>query len=150
MSTIINTIQDICVDQLGLPFLYESVSMTNVKLDKQKDFPIAILMTVTDWVVDNSIGNMKEVANIRLFFLNRTTNKPTIDYDATTTQELVDVCKNYAVNFINEVNLSKTVTFVSNQINLTTIVDYDDANVCGVMVNATIKELGGKCLPIVP
>lgn len=150
MSTIINTIQDICADQLGLPFLYESVSMANVKLDRQKDFPVAILMTVTDWVVDNSIGNMKEVANIRLFFLNRTSDRPTIDYDAAATQELVDICKNYAVNFINEVNLSKTVTFVSNQINLTTIVDYDDANVCGVMLQGQLKELKGECLPIIP
>lgn len=150
MSTIINTIQDICVDQLALPFLYESVSMVNVKLDKQKEFPMAVLMTVTDWVVDNSIGNMKEVANIRLFFLNRTDKRPTIDYDAKTTQELVDICKNYAVHFINEVNLSKTVTFVSHQINLTTIVDYNDANVCGVMLSAQLKELRGECLPVIP
>lgn len=150
MSLIIDEIKNICEIELGLPFMYESVSMTNVKLDKQKDFPVAILLTVTDWTVDNTIGNFQEVASIKLFFLNRTNRKPTIDYDATTTQTLIDQCKDYALNFISEINLSKSITFTSSNIQIQSIVDYDDANVCGVMVNATIKELGGKCLPIVP
>lgn len=147
---IIDEIKDICVEQLGLPFMYESVSMGNVKLDRQRQFPLALLLTVTDWTVDNVVGTLNETANIRLFFLNRDERRPTIDYDATHTQTMIDKCKDYALNFIHEVNKSKTVGFQDEMIQIQSVIDYDDANVCGVVVMATIREIRGKCTPIIP
>lgn len=150
MSVIIDEVKNICTNELGLPFMYESVSVGNVKLDKQKVFPMALLLTVTDWSVDNNIGLMQETAQIRLFFLTRTSNKPTIDYDAEETQTMIDKCKDYAINFINEVNLSKSIGFTYTNIALKTVVDYDDANVCGVCLIANVNETTGKCIPIIP
>lgn len=150
MSKIIDNIKNICENELALPFLYESVSMGNVRMDKQTKFPMALLLTVTDWAIDNNLGMMNETANVRLFFLDREQRRPTIDYDATTTQIMIDKCKDYAINFVQEINLSKEIGFVDETINIRTIIDYDDANVCGVVVEARIKELQGKCIPIIP
>lgn len=148
MSTIIDTIKTICEDNLQLPFLYESVSMGNVRLDKQREFPLALLLSVTDWEVDNTIGNLKETADIRLFFLTKNGNKPPIDYDATTNQTMIDTCKGYALNFIDRVNKSNVIDFNSNSISIKSVYDYDDANVTGVVIMARIKERAGECLPI--
>lgn len=148
MSTIIDTIKTICEDNLQLPFLYESVGMGNVRLDKQREFPLALLLSVTDWEVDNTIGNLKETADIRLFFLTKSGNKPSIDYDATTNQTMIDTCKGYALNFIDRVNKSNVIDFNSNSISIKSVYDYDDANVTGVVIMARIKERAGECLPI--
>ena len=141
-NKLINEIKKICSEDLRLKFLYESNSVANVKLDRETEFPLALLLFVREWNIDNSNNLMKESGEIKLFFLNRPTR---IDYDGEETQSLIDQAKELAILFVREVNKSKVIKFSDSNIRLESIVDYDDANVCGVCLSAFVEELGYQC-----
>lgn len=141
---IIDKIKNLLSNEIGLPFLYESSSVANVKLDRVTEWPISLLLTVTDYQVDNSKNVMRETADISLFFLDRP-ERNRIDYDATYCQEIINRMKNYALLFISDVNTDKDITFDQSSLNIKAIVDYDDANVVGVCLQCRVREVVG-CL----
>lgn len=131
------------LEKMGLPVVYQRQGMANVVLDTE-NYPTAVLYAISDWTLDLKRGYNCEEANILLFLLDRSKLAEDGDYY----DQIILKMKQLALLFCDYVVQSSEIGFAEEQVRIKSIFDKFDNTMGGVMIDAKIKELRGKCLPV--
>lgn len=131
------------IEELGLPVIYQRQGMANVELDKAQ-FPTAVLYCISDFEVDMKSGANREEANILLFFLD----KSKLAEDGEYYDEIIHRMKQYGLVFCDKVVQSPEIGFTEDKVSIKSIFDKFDSTMGGVMIDTKVKELRGKCTPV--
>lgn len=132
------------LNELHLPLVYQRQGMANVVLDTA-EFPTAVLYCISDWTLDLKHGYNREEADILLFLLD----KSKLAEEGEFYDQIILKMKQLALVFCDHVQQSPDIGFVADQVRIKSIFDKFDSTMGGVMIEAKIKELRGKCLPII-
>lgn len=134
------------IESMGLPFLYDSSGVANLKLDRE-EFPLSLMFIFQSWSVDVRVGGFREEYDVMIFFLEKADR---LDFDGIPNHTKVERMGNYAINFINEVIKSDVIGFAESEyVEVRSVYDKFDKNLTGVYVETRIKELASSCAPLI-
>lgn len=141
MKSIIKKIAVLFEEATGLPLIYQSEEMVNVKLDSTP-LPCGWWYCLTDGqiVAEGASGKICERVQCRIYIgdLNE------YDYNGLEAEEIISDCKNRLFNFIAELRKNQELTL--NSVNTSRRFYLEkDVIVSGYMVDITITEINGFC-----
>ena len=116
--------------------VYNSPSKVNVELDTTAH-PVAVLYIFRDGTINLQGGTKTESADVNLMFL---THQPQLDFDAAQNDVLLDAMADIAERFIADVLKADFAEFVSDEIAVRGIYDFDDKNTTGVALQFRLRS----------
>lgn len=144
--TITNNILDILDAMKGEGLIeavqYNSPSKVNVELDST-DHPVAVLYIFRDGALDISTGFYREMADVNVMFL---TLQDELDFQGSASETLVDAMAEVAVEFVSRLLDGGVVEFMSDEIAIKGVYDFNDKNTAGVSLQMKLREVQGHCL----
>lgn len=124
-------------------YQYNNLSKANVNLDNRKPSPTALFIQITDFVVDMSLINKREKANVLISFLTKEnkTDSQAVDQDV-----LIDDMTVLAIDFIKRIKEDKTIRILNDEIKFKSVFYKSDSNRTGVSIELELLDLVGECI----
>lgn len=135
---LLNDIKSIIEGPIDQPFLYESFYGLNEWV-AHTNLPCVGLQRIENGTFVNEGGQIKDSSDFLIFFLDQTTFNPT-DLE---NQAIIDTCKETAIDFIREVELSDGLVIVGDP-TFEYVYQRFDITVTGIALSIRLKERGGE------
>lgn len=122
----------------GIAYLYDNWATANVRLDKQ-GFPVMINVLPVSGKFSISRTQLRDCPNCMIAFADKTS----FDFDGVENDAIIQRCKDYAVQFIKELNKSGLFEWVSDEVPYSIFYDKMDVNITGIVIELKLKEVQG-------
>lgn len=123
-------------------FIYESPAVTNIKLDKA-EFPCAVLLCMTETIINTEFGYQREMADCNLSFLVKADS---IDFDGWKNQVKIDAMKQLAMDFYKKLLERNNFSVDGTELHFYSVFNKGDVLTTGVSFQFRAIEKVGKCI----
>lgn len=122
---------------------YNDLATANIRLDRDKPNPTAVMYQITDWYLDISTGLLKERAAVNVSFLQK---EGKLDAGGLGQDQIIDAMKDIAVDFISAVKSDDSLAVLDDSVKMRSVFLRSDSNRTGVNVQMEIEERQGSCI----
>lgn len=125
----------------GLTYIFDNWATANIRLDKLP-FPAALNVLPISGSFNVSARRLRDFPNCMIAFLDKTE----FDFDSKENDQILERCKNYAMQFILTANESGLFEPIEGDVRYSLVYDKLDVNVTGVVLELQLKEKNGITL----
>ena len=130
------------VETMGnLTYVFDNWHTANFRLDKES-LPAVINVLPVSGVMNVSDRKLRDFPNCMLAFVD----KADFDFDGKDNDEILERCKNLAIEFILTANASGLFEPISGDVRYSVLYDKLDVNVTGVVIELQLRERQGITL----
>ena len=130
------------VETMGnLTYVFDNWHTANFRLDKES-LPAVINVLPVSGVMNVTDRKLRDVPNCMLAFVD----KADFDFDGKDNDEILERCKNLAMEFILTANASGLFEPISGDVRYSVLYDKLDVNVTGVVIELQLREKQGITL----
>lgn len=125
----------------GLTYIFDNWATANVRLDKLP-MPAVLNVLPVSGSFNLTARRMRDFPNCMLAFLDKTD----FDFDGKENDEVLERCKNLAMQFILTANESGLFEQIEGDVNYSVVYDKTDVNLTGIVIELQLKEKQGITL----
>lgn len=130
------------VETIGnLTYVFDNWHTANFRLDKES-LPAVINVLPVSGVMNVTDRKLRDFPNCMLAFVD----KSDFDFDGKDNDEILERCKNLAMEFILTANASGLFEPISGDVRYSVLYDKLDVNVTGVVIELQLREKQGITL----
>lgn len=130
------------VETIGnLTYVFDNWHTANFRLDKES-LPAVINVLPVSGVMNVTDRKLRDFPNCMLAFVD----KADFDFDGRDNDEILERCKNLAIEFILTANASGLFEPISGDVRYSVLYDKLDVNVTGVVIELQLREKQGITL----
>lgn len=130
------------VETMGnLTYVFDNWHTANFRLDKES-LPAVINVLPVSGVMNVTDRKLRDFPNCMLAFVD----KADFDFDGKDNDEILERCKNLAIEFILTANASGLFEPISGDVRYSVLYDKLDVNVTGVVIELQLREKQGITL----
>ena len=130
------------VETMGnLTYVFDNWHTANFRLDKES-LPAVINVLPVSGVMNVTDRKLRDFPNCMLAFVD----KADFDFDGRDNDEILERCKNLAIEFILTANASGLFEPISGDVRYSVLYDKLDVNVTGVVIELQLREKQGITL----
>ena len=130
------------VETMGnLTYVFDNWHTANFRLDKES-LPAVINVLPVSGVMNVTDRKLRDFPNCMLAFVD----KADFDFDGKENDEILERCKNLAIEFILTANASGLFEPISGDVRYSVLYDKLDVNVTGVVIELQLRERQGITL----
>ena len=130
------------VETMGnLTYVFDNWHTANFRLDKES-LPAVINVLPVSGVMNVTDRKLRDFPNCMLAFVD----KADFDFDGKDNDEILERCKNLAMEFILTANASGLFEPISGDVRYSVLYDKLDVNVTGVVIELQLREKQGITL----
>ena len=130
------------VETMGnLTYVFDNWRTANFRLDKES-LPAVINVLPVSGVMNVTDRKLRDFPNCMLAFVD----KADFDFDGKDNDEILERCKNLAMEFILTANASGLFEPISGDVRYSVLYDKLDVNVTGVVIELQLREKQGITL----
>lgn len=130
------------VETMGnLTYVFDNWHTANFRLDKES-LPAVINVLPVSGVMNVTDRKLRDFPNCMLAFVD----KADFDFDGKDNDEILERCKNLAIEFILTANASRLFEPISGDVRYSVLYDKLDVNVTGVVIELQLREKQGITL----
>lgn len=129
---------------MGCKYIYDDWGRINLHADRVKMGATLIAETLpTDGVIDTTLSPVVKVAKRSIFAFLKHCD---LDFKGREVGEIIDEMLGVAKAFIVRLDKLGVYEPIANQVDFNAVIDFLDANMAGVRVTLTLKEIAGGCV----
>lgn len=130
------------IEKMGnLTYVFDNWHTANFRLDKES-LPAVINVLPVSGVMNVTDRKLRDFPNCMLAFVD----KADFDFDGKDNDEILERCKNLAMEFILTANASGLFEPISGDVRYSVLYDKLDVNVTGVVIELQLREKQGITL----
>ena len=130
------------IEKMGnLTYVFDNWHTANFRLDKES-LPAVINVLPVSGVMNVTDRRLRDFPNCMLAFVD----KADFDFDGKDNDEILERCKNLAMEFILTANASGLFEPISGDVRYSVLYDKLDVNVTGVVIELQLREKQGITL----
>lgn len=129
---------------LGAKYLYDEWGRINLHADKLKIGDVVVVETLpTNGQIDTRFAPVVKTSRTAIFAFFKHCD---LDFDGAMVGEIIDEMLNLAKHYVLMLDATMVYEPIDGLLDYNAVVDFLDANMAGVRVTLTLKELEGGCV----
>lgn len=129
---------------LGAKYLYDEWGRINLHADKLKIGDVVVVETLpTNGQIDTRFVPVVRTSRTAIFAFLKHCN---LDFDGAEVGEIIDEMLDLAKRYIVMLDATRHYEPIEGLMDYNAVIDFLDANMAGVRVTLTLKELEGECV----
>lgn len=129
---------------LGCKYLYDEWGRINLHADKLKIGDVVVVETLpTNGQIDTRFVPVVKTSRTAIFAFLKHCD---LDFKGTEVGAIIDEMLNLAKRYIVKLDATRMYEPIEGLMDYNAVIDFLDANMAGVRVTLTLKELEGECI----